>query len=73
MLQYYIQQFDTVELNNTFYRLPTNKPRDVAGCHPAGFRFAVKGSRFLTHMKKLNDAQQGLDRFLDAINVLDPK
>jgi uncharacterized protein YecE (DUF72 family) len=74
MLTYYIQHFDTVELNNTFYRLPTQSSlltwRDST---PPGFRFAVKGSRFLTHMKKLNNAQDGLKRFLDAIDVLGPK
>ena len=74
MLQYYIQHFDTVELNNTFYRLPTqNGLLTWRESTPPAFRFAVKGSRFLTHMKKLNNAQDGLKRFLDAIDVLGPK
>src|SRR5215217_6303177 len=53
-LGYYASRFDTVEINNTFYRLPeaaafTAWKRGV----PAGFLYAVKGSRYLTHMKKL--------------------
>ena len=52
MLDSYLQHFDTVEINNTFYRLPTDTAlaawRDST---PANFRFAVKGSRYLTHMK----------------------
>ncbi len=74
MLAHYIQHFDTVELNNTFYKLPAESSllswRDST---PPGFHFAVKGSRFLTHMKKLNNAEEGLRRFLDVVTVLDPK
>lgn len=74
MLAHYIQHFDTVELNNTFYQLPSKTSllawRDST---PPHFHFAVKGSRFLTHMKKLNNAQDGLNRFLEAVDVLDPK
>ncbi|HWF07155.1 MAG TPA: DUF72 domain-containing protein [Bryobacteraceae bacterium] len=74
MLDHYMRHFDTVELNNTFYRLPT--PAALANWRdstPPGFEFAVKGSRFLTHMKKLKDAAPGLQRFLDAVEILDPK
>ena len=74
MLAHYTQNFDTVELNNTFYKLPTESSllawRDST---PPRFHFAVKGSRFLTHMKKLNNAEEGLHRFLDVVTVLDPK
>src|SRR3954470_15770756 len=74
MLAHYIEHFDTVELNNSFYKLPAEKSliawRDST---PAHFHFAVKGSRFLTHMKKLNNAGEGLQRFLDAVDVLEPK
>ncbi len=74
MLAHYIQHFDTVELNNTFYKLPAKTSlltwRDST---PPHFHFAVKGSRFLTHMKKLNNAEEGLNRFLESVNVLDPK
>jgi uncharacterized protein YecE (DUF72 family) len=74
MLAHYIQHFNTVELNNTFYKLPGEASllawRDST---PPNFHFTVKGSRFLTHMKKLNNAQDGLKRFLDAVDVLGPK
>ncbi|HEY3841352.1 MAG TPA: DUF72 domain-containing protein [Bryobacteraceae bacterium] len=74
MLAQYIQQFDTVELNNTFYRLPTRAALESwRDSTPPGFHFAVKGSRFLTHMKKLKNAEQGLQRFLDAVDVLGDK
>ena len=74
MLAYYCERFDTVELNNSFYSLPKENGliswRDST---PADFVFAAKGSRFLTHMKKLKDAGPGLARFLDAIEKLDRK
>jgi uncharacterized protein YecE (DUF72 family) len=74
MLAHYIQHFDTVELNNSFYKLPAKTSlltwRDST---PPHFHFAVKGSRFLTHMKKLNNAEEGLNRFLESVDVLDPK
>jgi uncharacterized protein YecE (DUF72 family) len=74
MLAYYYEHFDTVELNNTFYRLPTkNALENWRDSTPEKFCFAAKGSRFLTHMKKLKDPQQGLGRFFDAVDVLRQK
>lgn len=74
MLSYYVQQFDTVELNNSFYKQPAKKSLETwRDSTPPEFRFAVKGSRFLTHMKKLKNAREGLQRFLDAVEVLEPK
>ncbi len=74
MLAYYCEQFDTVELNNSFYHLPKQSSLESwRDSTPAGFCFAAKGSRFLTHMKKLKDPEQGLRRFLDCIEVLRPK
>ena len=74
MLPYYTEKFDTVELNNTFYKLPSETGllnwRDST---PRDFLFAVKGSRFLTHMKKLKDAEQALARFLDPVEKLESK
>ncbi len=74
MLAHYLQHFDTVELNNSFYKLPAQTSlltwRDST---PPRFQFAVKGSRFLTHMKKLKNARDGLNRFLEAVDVLAPK
>jgi uncharacterized protein YecE (DUF72 family) len=71
MLDYYIQFFDTVEINNSFYRLPPESAlADWRNSTPPGFLFAMKGSRFLTHMKKLKDAEQGLERFLQRAEIL---
>jgi uncharacterized protein YecE (DUF72 family) len=74
MLAYYCERFDTVELNNSFYHLPKKSSLESwRDSTPAGFCFAAKGSRFLTHMKKLKDPEQGLRKFLDAIEVLERK
>ncbi|MBV9300583.1 MAG: DUF72 domain-containing protein [Acidobacteriaceae bacterium] len=74
MLAYYCENFDTVELNNSFYHLPKQTSLESwRDSTPAGFCFAAKGSRFLTHMKKLKDAEQGLARFLDTIEALEHK
>lgn len=73
-LPYYARVFSTVELNATFYRLPT--PEAVAGWReqvPAGFVFAVKGSRYLTHMKRLTDVGDGLERFFGLVHGLGRK
>ena len=59
-LRFYLRDFDTVELNNTFYHLPTEQAFDNwRKSTPHGFLFAVKGSRFLTHMIKLKDPARG--------------
>jgi uncharacterized protein YecE (DUF72 family) len=65
MFAHYLRDFDTVELNNTFYQLPNETSFDNwRKSTPEHFLFAVKGSRFLTHMIKLKDAQRGLANFL---------
>jgi uncharacterized protein YecE (DUF72 family) len=63
-LSAYAECFDTVEVNSTFYRLASRRAvqgwvRDT----PAGFAFAVKASRFLTHVKRLTDVGRGIERF----------
>lgn len=64
-LQAYARRFDTVELNNTFYRLPEAEQFDRwAEQVPPGFVFAVKASRYLTHFKRLIDPQEPLERLL---------
>ena len=70
-LEHYAQLFDTVEVNATFYRLP--KRSSVARWveqTPPGFVFAVKASRYLTHVKRLNDLGPGLERFYACIEPL---
>jgi uncharacterized protein YecE (DUF72 family) len=70
-LEHYATLFDTVEVNNTFYRLP--KRESVAAWveqTPPDFLFAVKASRFLTHMKRLTGIGQGVERFYERIEPL---
>ncbi|HEY2477842.1 MAG TPA: DUF72 domain-containing protein [Solirubrobacterales bacterium] len=67
----YAEEFDTVEVNATFYRLP--RERTVAGWveqTPPGFSFAVKGSRYLTHIRRLRDVGTGLRRFWEPLAPL---
>ncbi|MCU1339889.1 MAG: hypothetical protein JWO19_5470 [Bryobacterales bacterium] len=74
MLAWYQARFDTVELNNTFYRLPPEKAlKQWRSSTPANFVFAVKGSRFLTHMKKLKDPAPGLEKFFSRVDLLKEK
>jgi uncharacterized protein YecE (DUF72 family) len=68
---YYAARFDTVEINNTFYRLPESKVfRSWRVRAPQGFTFAVKASRYLTHMKKLKDPEAPLDLFFSRAREL---
>jgi uncharacterized protein YecE (DUF72 family) len=63
--------FDTVEVNSTFYRLA--KPEAVARWvaeTPEGFIFAVKASRYMTHLKRLTDLQESMERYYAAIEPL---
>lgn len=69
----YSAEFSTVELNNTFYRLPTADAVDGwRRGSPARFVFAVKGSRYLTHVKRLKDVA-GITKFFDVALRLGPK
>jgi uncharacterized protein YecE (DUF72 family) len=64
MFDYYAKHFDTVEINNSFYHLPAAKTFDNwRDNSPARFIFAVKASRFITHMKKLKDPQLSSEKF----------
>ena len=74
MLDFYARHFCTVEINNSFYRLPPENAVEVwRDSTPPGFCFAVKGSRFLTHMKKLKDPAPGIARFMERANILGKK
>ena len=65
-LEIYAQSFDTVEINATFYRLPTVRTVEGwAASTPDDFLFAVKASRYLTHVKRLRDLAEGVER-MDA-------
>jgi uncharacterized protein YecE (DUF72 family) len=70
-LEEYARHFDTVEVNATFYRLPTEKA--VQGWveqTPAEFVFAVKMSRYVTHQKRLRDLPPSLEVFYERIGPL---
>ncbi len=72
--EYFSEVFDTVELNNTFYHLP--KPQTVKKWHknsPEDFLFAVKGSRFITHIKRLKDVEEPLKTFYKTVKLLKEK
>ncbi|MGZ4356082.1 MAG: DUF72 domain-containing protein [Gaiellaceae bacterium] len=70
-LEHYAHYFDTVEVNNTFYRLPlkTSVARWVEET-PAKFVFAVKASRYLTHIKRLTDLSSGIQRYYECLEPL---
>lgn len=73
-LGFYCRNFSTVELNVTFYRLP--KSSTFKKWHdetPEDFRFALKGSRFITHIKKLLDTKEPVSRFMNAAEPLRDK
>jgi uncharacterized protein YecE (DUF72 family) len=68
---HYATVFDTVEINNTFYRLPEEATFVAwAARAPRGFEYAVKASRYLTHMKKLREPEEPLDRLFTRMAPL---
>ncbi len=73
-LEFYATHFATVELNNSFYHLPSETAfanwRDSS---PANFIFAVKVSRFITHMKRLKNTEEAVDKFITRAKILDQK
>jgi len=73
-LEFYAKQLRTVEINNTFYQLPEKKTlekwRDTVS---SPFIFSVKSSRYITHIKKLRDPDQGFESFFPRIEVLGDK
>ena len=70
-LELYAQLFDTVEVNASFYRLPLRRTVERwAGASPEGFCFAVKASRYLTHVKRLRDVREGVALLGERIEPL---
>ncbi|WP_242917549.1 DUF72 domain-containing protein [Pontibacter liquoris] len=71
---YYTRFFQTVEINNSFYKLPSAETfANWRAAVPDDFLFAVKASRYITHMKKLKEPQEGLSRLFHNINALEEK
>jgi len=73
-LPFYATRFDSVEINYTFYRLPT---KDACAAWydqtPEKFRFVVKLSRYITHIKRLRDAEESWDDFVERVAALKHK
>ncbi len=73
-LAFYVNRFQTAEINNSFYQLPKTKTlkawRDQV---PAGFIFSVKASRYITHMKKLKDGETTVPPLLNTIALMGKK
>jgi uncharacterized protein YecE (DUF72 family) len=70
----YKRHFSTVEINNSFYKLPTPETFEMwRKTTPKDFVFAVKASRFITHMKKLNLDSEGIKKFFTSVRKLNIK
>lgn len=73
-LNFYCQKFHTVEINNSFYKLPeASTLKAWKDAVPPDFIFAAKASRYITHMKKLKDPEQSLAKFMERIVELGDK
>jgi uncharacterized protein YecE (DUF72 family) len=71
MLPFYASRFDSVELNNTFYRIPqTTMIESWLAQVPESFRFSVKASQRITHFKRLKEATEVTKFFLDTVTAL---
>jgi len=71
-LSFYADRFNSVEINATFYRIPTQAMIDAWNRRlNKDFHLVVKGSRIVTHLKKLQDCQDPLNKFMDQVLKLD--
>lgn len=69
--EHYAEHFDTVEINNTFYQLP--KEETFKNWHkqaPKKFLYTVKANRYITHIKRLKDPKESLERFFERARLL---
>ena len=74
MLRFYAGRLGAVEINNTFYRMPSERVLvDWAGQVPEAFRFVLKASQRITHYARLKTDDDSLDYFLRTANVLGPR
>ncbi|MHC4657652.1 MAG: DUF72 domain-containing protein [Planctomycetota bacterium] len=73
-LQYYAKDFDTVEVNNTFYQLPKSQTfENWRRQAPDDFLYTVKANRYITHIKRLKDTSEAVDRFFERASLLKEK
>jgi uncharacterized protein YecE (DUF72 family) len=71
MLRYYAERFRSVEMNNTFYRMPTAAALQAwVDEVPAGFKFAIKAPQRITHFQRLRGADESVSHLLEVIGVL---
>jgi uncharacterized protein YecE (DUF72 family) len=71
---YYIQHFNTVEINNTLYGIPSDKTfLDWKNKVPDAFLYIIKANRAITHLKKLHDPSITLPPFIDSVKLLGEK
>lgn len=74
MLNYYVRHFQTVEINNSFYHLPSRQTFRLWNEQaPPQFLYAVKASRYITHLKKLNDPAASVEKFFEHASALEKK
>src|SRR3954464_4901731 len=74
MLRYYAGHFSTVEINNTFYRMPAEAMlRQWAAETPESFAFSLKAPRRITHDQRLRDCKSNVAEFLRRTDALGPK
>jgi len=74
MLRYYAERLPTVEINNTFYRMPAESVlAKWSGEVPDGFAFALKAPRSITHIRRLGNVETGVDMFLKRTAALGDK
>ena len=73
-LPFFARHFPTVEINYSYYQLPPHRTFELwQRTAPDGFIFAVKGSRYLTHMRKVREPEEPLHRLMEAATGLGPK
>lgn len=73
-LQYYAERFNTVEINNTFYRFPTEQLlENWKNKTPPNFKFTLKANRSITHIKKFHDTDETIKRFYQLADILKEK
>ncbi|CEK11560.1 Protein of uncharacterised function DUF72 [Legionella hackeliae] len=74
ILPFYSQTFDSVELNNSFYQIPKEKNiKKWLDLTPPHFIFSCKANRYITHIKKLHDVEESVERLLHAFSHFESK
>ncbi len=73
-LEFYAENFDTVEMNSTFYHTPRDTTiQNWVKKTPVNFVFSVKASKFITHIKRLKDAKESVEKFLQKAELFGDK